>query len=219
MILQADFYNDDACEVAKKLLGKVIRRKYKNLWLAAQIIETEAYYLSEKGSHSSLGKTDKRMAMFMPPGTLYMYYARGHDSCNISVKGEGNAVLLKSGIPFADKLSSKEGFRVMQQLNPQNNGQPRALGKLCAGQTLLCRSLNLKVSQWDQQAFDPDEFYIDDINNHPEKIIQTTRLGIPPGRDEHKPYRFIDLQHARYCTSNPLSKRNKPDYTIISLTG
>ncbi len=216
MILKNSFYNNDACEVARALLGKVIRRKYKNHWLAARIIETEAYYRNEKGSHSSLGKTDKRMAMFMPPGTIYMYYARGHDSLNISVKGEGNAVLLKSGLPFADKLTSNKGFRVMQQLNPQNNGQPRALTKLCAGQTLLCRALHLKVTRWDQQLFDPNEFYIDDIAYHPEKIIQTTRLGIPDGRDEHRLYRFIDHQYAQYCTSNPLTKRKQPDYSIIT---
>lgn len=216
MILKNNFYNNDACQVARALLGKVIRRRYKNHWLAAQIIETEAYYRCEKGSHSSLGKTNKRMAMFMPPGTIYMYYARGHDSLNVSVKGEGNAVLLKSCMPFADKLTSKEGFRVMQQLNPQNNGQPRTLNKLCAGQTLICRALHLKVTQWDQQPFDPNEFYIDDIAYQPEQIIKTTRLGIPAGRDEHKPYRFIDYQHATYCTSNPLTKRNKPDYSIIT---
>ncbi len=215
MILANKFYDKDACQVAKALLGKVIRRKYKNHWLAAKIIETEAYYLSEKGSHSSLGKTNKRMAMFMPPGTLYMYYARGHDSCNISVKGDGNAVLLKSCVPFADKLTSKKGFKLMQQLNPQNNGQPRSINKLCAGQTLLCRALHLKVTRWDQQAFDPDEFYIDDIAYQPEKIIQTTRLGIPIGRDEHKLYRFIDFQQAKYCTSNPLTKHNKHNYSII----
>ncbi len=216
MILKNSFYNNDACQVASALLGKVIRRKYKNHWLSARIIETEAYYLSEKGSHSSLGKTDKRMAMFMPPGTIYMYYARGHDSLNISVRGAGNAVLLKSCLPFADKLTSKKGFRVMQQLNPQNDGQPRTLNKLCAGQTLLCRALHLKVTRWDQQSFDPDKFYIDDIAYQPEKIIQTTRLGIPEGRDEHKPYRFIDFQYTQHCTSNPLTKRNKPGYSIIT---
>ena len=35
------FYRDAVC-VAKKLLGKVIFSKYKDMWLTAQIIETEA---------------------------------------------------------------------------------------------------------------------------------------------------------------------------------
>ena len=66
MMLETSFYNRDACKVATDLIGKVIRRRYKGLWLSAQIIETEAYYINEKGSHSSLGETPKRKAMFMP---------------------------------------------------------------------------------------------------------------------------------------------------------
>ncbi|MDV3444008.1 DNA-3-methyladenine glycosylase, partial [Pseudomonas otitidis] len=34
-------------------------------WLSARIIETEAYYLAEKGSHASLGYTEKRRALFL----------------------------------------------------------------------------------------------------------------------------------------------------------
>ena len=75
-MLKASFFNRDACLVAQQLLGKVIRINYQGHWLAARIIETEAYYLVEKGSHASLGMTTKRKAMFMPAGTIYMYYAR-----------------------------------------------------------------------------------------------------------------------------------------------
>lgn len=217
MILPISFYNQDACKVATSLIGKVIRRKYKNIWLSAQIIETEAYYRCEKGSHSSLGKTNKRMAMFMPAGTIYMYYARGQDSFNISVKGDGNAILLKSGAPFADNKLSGIDIRAMQGLNPQKNGQPRTINTLCAGQTLLCRALDLKVTQWDQKVFDPKQFYIEDIGYRPDKIIQTTRLGIPVGRDEHKLYRFIDYKYTKQCTSNPLTKRKIPKHRIKTL--
>ena len=90
-IIADSFFAQDTCEVARQLLGKVIRRKYQHKWLAAQIIETEAYYNDEKGSHASQGYTEKRKALFMPPGTIYMYYARGSDSFNISCSGKGNA--------------------------------------------------------------------------------------------------------------------------------
>jgi len=67
--------------LARALIGKVLRHRVDHpdggrIWLAAKIIETEAYYLTEKGSHSSLGWTEARRAMFMEPGTIYMYYAR-----------------------------------------------------------------------------------------------------------------------------------------------
>ena len=78
-MLKKSFFDRDACLVAQQLLGKIIRRKYHGQWLAARIIETEAYYLADKGSHASLGYTEKRKALFMPAGTIYMYYARGKD--------------------------------------------------------------------------------------------------------------------------------------------
>ncbi len=207
-MLKASFFNRDACLVAQQLLGKIIRRKHQGHWLAARIIETEAYYMEEKGSHSSIGYTEKRKAMFMPAGTIYMYYARGKDSLNVSCKGKGNAVLIKSAYPFFDKFSDANALQIMQQLNPTISGSTRSIDKLCKGQTLLCHSLNLKVNEWDQQQFDAKKFYIDDIKNLPGKIIQATRLGIPAGRDEHLQYRFIDYDFARFCTSNPLTKRN-----------
>lgn len=207
-MLGARFFNRDACVVARALLGKVIRRRYRGRWLAARIIETEAYYLKEKASHASLGYTEKRRALFMPPGTLYLYYARGGDSLNVSCRGRGNAVLIKAALPYVDERSPERNLRIMQQLNPAGrSGSPRPLKRLLAGQTLLCRSLALKVPEWDARQFDPGEFYIEDTGVRPGAIIQTTRLGIPPGRDGHLPYRFIDAEYAGCCTQNPLTRR------------
>jgi len=216
--LNPAFFNRDATLVARQLLGKVIRRRYQGHWLAARIIETEAYYIEEKGSHASLGLTPTRKALFMPAGTIYMYYARGSDSLNISCKGRGNAVLIKSAYPFSDDATDTQALAIMQQLNPAVQGQARSIDKLGRGQTLLCRALDLKVPVWDQQCFDKKQFYLDDCALTPEKIIQTTRLGIPAGRDEHLPYRFIDYDFAAYCSSNPLRRRNAVadrDYWII----
>jgi len=206
-MIKPSFFNRDACSVAKDLLGCIIRRKYKGQWLAARIIETEAYYLADKGSHASLGETPKRKALFMPAGTIYMYYARGNDSLNVSTKGAGNAVLIKSAFAHEDKHTHPDALNIMQALNPAASGQVRAVEKLCSGQTLLCRSLDLKVVDWDQRGFDAGCFYFDDIEARIERVIQTTRLGIPDGRDEDLAYRFVDYEFARFCTSNPLSKR------------
>ncbi len=219
MMLAPSFFNRDPCTVARDLLGKIIRHKYQGHWLACRIIETEAYYREEKASHSSLGYTDKRRAMFMPAGTIYMYYARGGDSLNISVKGKGNAVLIKAGIPWVDKRSPAGNIQLMQKLNPvQGSGRIRKAEKLCAGQTLLCRALNLKVARWDARAFDAGHFYIEDCGSPPASIIQTTRLGIPAGRDEHLMYRFIEAAFADSATKNPLRKRSGRqgvDYRIL----
>lgn len=204
------FFDRDASQLARELLGKVIRRRLDGVWLSARIIETEAYYLAEKGSHASLGYTHKRRALFMGGGTVYMYYARGGDSLNFSAGGPGNAVLIKSAHPWVDTVSGSDALAVMQALNPDGRGQPRPQGRLCAGQTLLCRALGLKVPDWDAQSFDPAAFFVEDVGSSPERLISTTRLGITPGRDEHLRYRYVDPSYAAFCTRNPLRRGQAP---------
>lgn len=215
-ILTASFFDRDAQKVAKDLLGKVIQVNHAGQWLKVQIIETEAYYRREKASHASLGYTEKRKALFMSPGTIYMYYARGGPSFNVSCRGAGNAVLIKAGLPQGNDPTM---IATMQKLNPPSRGHVRPRERLCAGQTLLCRSLGLTVEEWDQETFHPRRFYIADAGYKPRRIVQTRRLGIPPGRDEHLPYRFIDYDYAPFCTVNPLTKKNfreGVDYYIIA---
>ena len=50
--LPDSFFDRDAQVLAQALLGKVIRHRVGDLWLSARIIETEAYYFAEKGSHA-----------------------------------------------------------------------------------------------------------------------------------------------------------------------
>jgi DNA-3-methyladenine glycosylase len=213
------FFDRDAAHVAQALLGKVIRRRWNGLWLAARIIETEAYYLDDRGSHASLGYTHKRRALFMPGGTIYMYYARGGDSLNFSAGGEGNAVLIKSAYPWTDAQSGPDALAAMLALNPDAQGRPRALGRLCAGQTLLCKALALKVPEWDARGFDAATLYVDDVGERPSRLVQTTRLGIPVGRDEHLHYRFVDAEYARYCTRNPLRRGQRERDHFVWIEG
>lgn len=200
------FFNRDALLLARELLGKVIRHRVDGLWLSARIIETEAYYCAEKGSHASLGYTEKRKALFLDGGHIYMYYARGGDSLNFSAHGPGNAVLIKSAYPWQDALSGPASLARMRLNNPDAQGRPRPDQKLCAGQTLLCKAVGLKVPDWDAKCFDPERLRVDDVSQVPSRIIQTTRLGIPHGRDEHLMYRFVDADYAAYCTRNPLRR-------------
>lgn len=206
--LEPEFFDRDARTVARALLGKVVRHRVGGAWLAARIIETEAYYRRERGSHASLGRTPSREPLFMPPGTIYMYYARGGDSLNFSCRGAGNAVLVKAGFPWFDALSPPSNRALMQRLNPGTPSCPvRQDARLCSGQTLLCRSLGLKVREWSGRLPEPDRLRIEDVDDPARSIVQTTRLGIPAGRDEHLPYRFIDGRFLQHCTRNPVTRR------------
>ncbi|MFL8989857.1 DNA-3-methyladenine glycosylase [Pseudomonas sp. QLc11A] len=212
------FFDRDAQILARDLLGKIIRHRVGDLWLSARIIETEAYYCAEKGSHASLGYTEKRKALFLDGGHIYMYYARGGDSLNFSAQGPGNAVLIKSAYPWVDELSGPASLAQMLLNNPDAQGHPRPSQKLCAGQTLLCKALGLKVPVWDAKRFDHELLLVEHVGQTPSHIIQTTRLGIPHGRDEHLMYRFVDGTYAAYCTRNPLRRGQVEgrDYFVLS---
>lgn len=219
--LPAAFFDRDAQLLARELLGKVIRHRVGEQWLSARIIETEAYYLVDKGSHASLGYTEKRKALFEDGGHIYMYYARGGDSLNFSACGPGNAVLIKSAHPWFDAISDAQTLATMLRNNPDRLGQPRPPERLCAGQTLLCKTLGLKVPEWDAQRFDPLRLFVEDVGERPQAIIQCARLGIPLGRDEHLPYRFVDAAFARHCTRNPLRRGQVEgrDYRLLNAEG
>lgn len=131
--LTNEFFDRDAQVMAKDLIGKILYHRFEKKWLSARIIETESYYKNEKASHSSLGYTEARRAMFMPPGTIYMYYSRGKDSLNVSCQGEGNAVLIKSGYPWKGEFSDERNFEFLLENNPKKNGSLRRIENVCAG--------------------------------------------------------------------------------------
>ena len=188
--------------MARGLVGKVLCRRWRGLVLKAAVVEAEAYFLRERGSHASLGRTPSREALWAPPGTIYMYYSRGGDSLNVSCSGHGDAVLFKSALAVAEGAA----LEAMRSLNPRRDGGLRPVGSLCSGQTLLCRALDLAVPEWNGRPFD-GVFHVEDTGYRPSAIVRTTRLGIPVGRDEHLMLRFVDADRARHATSNPLTKR------------
>lgn len=197
MILGNDFFQKDVVMLAKSLIGKILCRKVNNLILKARIIETEAYSKSEPASHSSLGYSLSRAAMFMEAGTIYMYHSRAGASFNISALGEGDAVLVKSGICFLD--NDKDILSFIQQIN-KKNGQLRDIHYLASGQTLLCKSLMIDRALWDKKQFN-NELYIEDNGYIPEKVVISSRLGIPKDRDKLLlPYRYIDKAFIKYAT-------------------
>jgi DNA-3-methyladenine glycosylase len=189
--------------LARDLLGKVIRHRVGDLWLSARIIETEAYYCAEKGSHASLGYTEKRKALFLDGGHIYMYYARGGDSLNFSAQGPGNAVLIKSAYPWVDAQRPGEpGADAAEQSRRPRPAAPSQ--KLCAGQTLLCKALGLKVREWDAKRFDHERC------GGRRRSDRHASFRPPPGHPA-RPRRTPDVPLRRrrlcaYCTRNPLRR-------------
>ena len=88
--LDRKFYDIPADSLAKLLLGQVVVRMVDGVRIAGKIVETEAYLGPiDKAAHSYRRKTDRNKAMFMEPGTAYVYNIYGMYCClNISSKGK-----------------------------------------------------------------------------------------------------------------------------------
>lgn len=136
--LPRSFYLDLPDAVARKLLGKVLVRRYEGHRLAGRIVEVEAYQgLDDPAAHAFAGKTARNAVIFGPPGFAYVYFIYGMHYClNISCEPEGLAgcVLLRA-------LEPLEGLERMAELRGLDaNANPRLL---TSGPGRLCQALGI----------------------------------------------------------------------------
>lgn len=93
------FLDEDATNVAQKLLGCYLVRDIGDHHIRAKIVETEAYDQTDAASHSFNGRTSRTDVMFGECGHLYVYFTYGmHYCCNVVTGkiGEGAAVLIRA---------------------------------------------------------------------------------------------------------------------------
>ena len=119
MILPRRFYNRPTVEVARGLLGKVLRHGETS----GIIVETEAYLGEDDlAAHSSRGLTDRTRVIFGPPGHAYVYFIYGMYEClNIVAEPAG-----KPGCVLIRAIEPLDGIETMQSRRP-NARKPEAL--------------------------------------------------------------------------------------------
>ncbi|XP_059572330.1 DNA-3-methyladenine glycosylase [Alligator mississippiensis] len=191
--LGSDYFNQPCISLAKSVLGQILVRKLPDgRELRGKIVETEAYLGGEdEASHSKGGKqTPRNAAMFMKPGTLYVYQIYGIYFCmNISSQGEGAAVLLRS-------LEPLDGLDVMQQLrSSQKKGQPKPLKdwQLCNGPSKLCQAFDINKDFDQRDLAQNPAIWLEPGPEVPgeQAVVTTARIGIGcSGEWAQKPLRF-----------------------------
>ncbi|XP_029293749.1 DNA-3-methyladenine glycosylase isoform X2 [Cottoperca gobio] len=210
--LGEDVFKQPCISLAKAFIGKVlVRRCADGTELRGRIVETEAYLGGEdKASHSAGGKrTERNKAMFMKPGTIYVYPIYGIYLCmNVSSEGEGAAVLLRS-------LEPLQGQPVMRQLRAarRKEGARQLKDKeLCNGPSKLCQALNIPRS-FDRRdlASDPEVWLEKDGSTNPAEphnIVSAPRIGIEShGEWAKKPWRFYLRGHPCVSVVNKEAER------------
>jgi len=103
-ILPVSFYDRDAVDVARALLGMHLVRVENGARISGVITETEAYRgVEDLGCHAHSGKTKRNEVMFGPPGRAYVYFTYGMHWCLNFVtgaEGEPAAVLIRAMEPL-----------------------------------------------------------------------------------------------------------------------
>lgn len=219
LALGQDFFHQPCITLAKAFLGKVlVRRCADGTELRGRIVETEAYLGGEdKASHSAGGKrTERNTAMFMKPGTIYVYPIYGIYLCmNVSSEGEGAAVLLRS-------LEPLEGQAVMRRLRAARRraGAPPLKDKqLCNGPSKLCQALDIPCC-FDRRdlASDPEVWLETDPDagpTEPGDVVSAPRVGIESyGEWAKKPWRFYLRGHPCVSVVNREAEKQPPSGNV-----
>lgn len=121
MRLPKKFYERDASQVAKDLLGCIIVKKDEKEILKGKIVETEAYYgLSDPASRAGKGKMAD--IMWEDAGRAFIYMVHGNWLFNITTmpKGIASGILIRAVEPLEGIEIMKERRRKSDEKNLTN---------------------------------------------------------------------------------------------------
>ena len=171
--LPRSFYDRDALQLARDLLGKSVVHGD----VVLRITETEAYLPDDSACHAYRGKTPRNAPMFGPCGHSYVYLCYGmHMMFNVVADAPGvpAAVLVRGALPLEGIDLVYERRRGRLDLDgPGKVGQALGINRDHSGLRL---DGELRISDGEGLPFRQDK-----------------RVGIDYARPEHRdaPWRFI----------------------------
>ncbi|MCX7832123.1 MAG: DNA-3-methyladenine glycosylase [Actinobacteria bacterium] len=189
--IELTFFARHTEEVAIDLLGKILVKKERDGYLAARIVETEAYFgPGDPASHAHRGPTKRSKVMFEEPGTIYVYLCYGmHFMLNVVTekKGIAGAVLIRAAEPLA-------GIDLMMQRR-----KTKSLDLLLSGPARLTQAFDINLRYNAKLAnIQNGIFFIQDAY-FPVRIVRSRRIGVPLIDGDN--FRFYDAD------SKSVSKR------------
>jgi DNA-3-methyladenine glycosylase len=193
MILPADFYARPTLEVARDLLGKVLRHRGRDGTAAGRIVEVEAYIgEDDPACHAAPGPTARNAPLYGPPGIAYVYLNYGlHYLVNAVTEEQGSpaAVLIRA-------LEPVEGLDVMRRRRARSKWRrgkaAPADHELCRGPGNLTIALGITLAQNTLPLSRPP-LVIEDNGGPADNVEWTSRIGIRVGIDH--PWRCTIVGH------------------------
>jgi DNA-3-methyladenine glycosylase len=189
VILRRDFYARPTLEVARDLLGKVLRHRAPDGIAAGRIVEVEAYIgEDDPACHAAPGPTTRNRPLYGPPGVAYVYLNYGlHYLVNAVTEQEGSpaAVLIRA-------LEPVEGIELMRERRSRarwRRGKPApADHELCRGPGNLTTALGITLAH-NTLSLTRGPLVIEDRGDRVRDVMWGPRVGIRVGT-EH-PWRAI----------------------------
>lgn len=176
-VLPQAFFEKDAPDLAKDLLGcKLVHESPEGL-TAGLIVETEAYSQEDAASHTYNGETERTRAMFGPAGHAYIYFTYGMHYCFNVVSGSvghGQGVLIRALQPVA-------GLELMRSRRHKDHAKD-----FCNGPAKLVQALGITKADYGKPLFEGN-LCIESRESEP-LISSGPRIGITKAIDA--PWRF-----------------------------
>lgn len=198
MIIDKEFYNKGAIEVAKNLLGQYLIRELNGVKIKSKIVETEAYIGAiDKACHAyNYKRTERTKPLYEEGGTSYVYFIYGLYHCfNIvtNIEEEPEAVLIRAIEPV-DNLDYISRVRFNKNYEDLTRVQKR---NLTNGPSKLCMALNITKDDNYKKLYLKKDLYLEYNNEKSFEIIETKRVGIDYSEEARDfPWRF-------YIKDNP----------------
>lgn len=186
------FFLQDACTVAKGLLGTHLVHRINGTQLVAQITETEAYCGAEdRACHGYQNRrTSRTEPLFLSGGHVYVYLIYGiYDLFNVVVgpPDDPSAVLIRGGVAVEgmDRIASNRHAVPYAALSAKQ----RKL--LLDGPGRFCRGMEITRAH-NRLDLLGEDLFLTNAQTPPFSVQTTPRIGIDyAGEDALLPYRFV----------------------------
>jgi len=186
--LHRSFFARNPRRVARELLGKVLVRQSDAQFLAARIVEVEAYLgKNDPASHSAAGNTARTAVLFGPPGYAYVYFIYGNHYClNVSCQREGKA----GGVLFR-AVEPLRGIEEMARARKIEVRGPQDLIRLTSGPGRLAEAFGITRARDNgcDLTSPASGLWLGDDGFRAKNIEITPRIGISKAAE--RPLRYL----------------------------